>query len=218
MAGPPKDIEPSALWTKLASRERPTKLVDFPWYDDKGDAIGQVRIQILTQNEKMASTMAAEEAARKYIKEGKRGDLGYERLFSDAYIVETLYRACRSAENSKYPAFRSTDDMRAKMTTEECGALFDHYLTVQLELGPMATSMSQAEMEAWIDRLVEGGSANPSNLLSLEQSQLLLLYTAFQYRNSQKDSSSAGEQPEESISESSEPTTSEPLPQEPEPS
>lgn len=201
MAGPPKDIPASQLWLKLASAERPTKVVDFPRRDDQGRAVGQIRIRILTQEEQMTCATAAEEVAKAHIKDGRKGEIGYERLFTDALCIETLFRACRDADNPTAPAFPPPKQMRTILTTEECSALFLHYLTIQLELGPNALSLSEEECEAWIDRLVEGGSAFPFDLLSSEQKKVLVLYMAYQLRPSPKDKSSDGEQPDESTDE-----------------
>lgn len=209
MSGPPTNIPPSALWLALSATERPSQLVDFPRYDDKGESLGKVRIRVLTQEEQMICASAAEKVAREHMKEGKKDDLGYERLFSDAVCVEVLFRACRDESDVKKPAFPSTKDIRAKLTTEECAMLFQHYLTVQLELGPIVVSMSDDELELWVTRLAEGGSAFPFDLLSSDLQKILLLYMAYQLRTSATDSASPGPLPEESSS--SDETSPEPL-------
>lgn len=192
MAGPPNNIPASDLWIKLSSLERPNKLVDFPRFGEDGEPIGQVRIQVLTQLEQAACTKAAEELARKHLKEAKQGDIGYERLFSDAFCVEVLWRACRNPDKIMYPAFPTPNDMRDKMTTDQCAMLFEHYLTVQHEFGPTALSMSGDDVEAWIDRLAEAGSAFPFSRLSSEMQQVLVLHMAFALRPLLKDSASSG--------------------------
>lgn len=197
MSGPSKDIAASQLWLKLQELPRPSKLVDFPRKGPNGEPIGQLRIRILTQEEQMAATAEAEGLARKHLKEGKKDELGYERLFSDAVCVEVLCRACRDADDAERPAFPAPAALRQVLTTEECAKLFEHYLTVQLELGPTVATMSDEELEAWIDRLVEGGSAFPFDLLSSDLQKLLVLHMAFQLRRSQTDKSSVGLQPEE---------------------
>lgn len=202
MAGPPKDIPASQLWQSLSSLERPNKTVDFPRFDDEGNSVGQVCIQVLTQLEQAACTKAAEEFARKHLKDAKQGDLGYERLFSDAFCIEVLWRACRNPDNLMYPAFPSPHEMRDKMTTDQCGMLFEHYLTVQTEFGPMAKTLTGDELDEWIDRLVEAGSAFPFMRLSSEMQQLLVLHMAFLLRPSPKDSTSSGSLPSDGSSES----------------
>lgn len=201
MSGPSKEIPSSQLWLRLQEQPRPSKLVDFPRKGPNGEPIGQLRIRILTQEEQMVCTAEAENLARKHLKEGKKDELGYERLFSDSVCVEVLYRACRDAEDPEKPAFPAPTEMRRQLTTEECAKLFEHYLTVQLELGPTVATMSDEELEAWIDRLVEGGSAFPFDLLSSDLQKLLVLHMAFQLRHSRTDKSSAGSQPEETTNE-----------------
>jgi hypothetical protein len=208
---PPSDIPATALWLALASSERPSKVVDFPRFNMKGEAVGQLRIRILTQEEQMVCASAAEKLTKEHLKEGKRDELGYERLFSDALCVEVLFRACRDEADVNRPAFPSAKQIRQALTTDEAATLFQHYLTVQLELGPTRIEMSDEEAEAWIDRVAEGGSSFPFDLLSSDLQRLLLLHMAFQLRSSPTDKSSAGSQPEE-------PTTETEAEPEPEPS
>jgi hypothetical protein len=198
MSGPPTDIPASQLWLALSSQERPSKVVDFPRKTDSGEPVGQLRIRVLTQEEQMSSTKAAETLVKEHLKDGKKDELGYERLFTDAVCVEVLFRACRDVDDIKRTVFPSPKHMRNTLTTEECAMLFQHYLTVQLELGPIVVNMSDDEVEAWISRLAEGGSAFPFDLLSSDLQKILLLHMAYQLRSSQTDKSSVGSPPEES--------------------
>lgn len=206
MSGPPKDIHPSQLWLKLQEQPRPSKVVDFPRRGPDGEPIGQLRIRILTQEEQMICAAAAEEVARKHLKDGKKEELGYERLYADAVCVEVLFRACRDVDDPERAAFPTPALLQKQLTTEECAKLFEHYLTVQVELGPLTVTMSDAEIEAWIDRLVEGGSAFPFDLLSSDVQKIVLLHMAYQLRTSDymKDSGSAGMQLDDPSSNSSE--------------
>ena len=155
-------------------------------------------MRVLTQEEQMICTAAAEAVVRKHLKDGKKDELGYETLFSDAVCLEVLYRACRDADDPTRTAFPTPKKLQETLTTEECGALFKHYLTIQVELGPTVVTMTDEDMEGWIDRLVEGGSGFPLDLLPSAQQKMLSLYMAFQLRSSQTDTSSAGSLPEES--------------------
>ena len=203
--GPPQDIPASQLWLKLASQERPSQIVDFPRRGSDGAPIGQLRIRILTQEEQMVCTAAAEKIAKEHLKDSKKDELGYERLFTDAVCVEVLFRACRDAEDVSKPAFPSPKSIRHALTTEECAMLFQHYLTVQLELGPMVVTMSDDEVEAWITRLAEGGSSFPFDMLSSDLQKILLLHMAYQLRSLPTDKSFAGSLPEESSTSDSPP-------------
>lgn len=193
MSGPSKNIEPSQLWLKLSSLERPFKLIDFPRHDEGGNPVGQLAMRVLTQEEQMSCTAAAEDFCKKHLKDGKKDELGYERMFSDAVCVEVLFRACRDADDPNRLAFPAPSSLREKLTTEECAKLFEHYLTIQVELGPLVITMSDDEMESWITRLAEGGSAFPFDLLSSDLQRVVLLHMAYQLRSSQTDNISAGE-------------------------
>jgi hypothetical protein len=198
LSGPAKEIEPTQLWLKLSSTERPYKMVDFPRYDDEAKPLGQTAIRILTQEEQMICNAAAEDFCRKHLKDAKREDLGYEMMFKDAVIVEVLYRACRDADDPNgRSTFPSIKHLRETLTTDECSTLFTHYLTIQAELGPIAVSMSDEELESWITRLAEGGSAFPFDTLSWDLQRLVLLHMAFQLRTSPTDNSSPTSLPDE---------------------
>lgn len=201
MSGPPADISASELWLKLSSRERPSKIVDFPRNGEDGKPVGRLRIRVLTQEEQMACSVAAEKLVKEHLKDSGKDELGYERLFSDALCVEVLFRACRDENDVGRALFPGTKQLRTALSTEECSMLFQHYLTVSVELGPTALTMSDGEFDAWIARLVEGGSAFPFDLLSSDLQRLLILYMA-RLLTSPKDSSFAGSQPEESTTES----------------
>ena len=191
--GPPKDTPASELWLKLSAQERPSQIVDFPRKGLDGEPVGQLRIRILTQEELMSSEVAAEKVAREHIKDATRDQLGYEKVYADAVCVEVLFRACRDADDLNRTAFPSPKQLRQALTTEECSVLFKHYLTVQVELGPSKYQCSDEEMEAWITRLAEGGSAYPLDIMSSEMLSLLVLYMAYQLRSSPRDKSSASE-------------------------
>lgn len=209
MSLPPKDISASQLWSKLSGMERPYKLIDFPRTGEDGQPIGQVAIRILTQAEQLAASAAAEKVARDVLKEQNKDTYGYERVYADGVCVELLYRACRDPENLQQTAFPTPKDVREKLTTEECAVLFRNYLTAQLELGPSIYELSDEEAEAWIDRLVEGGSFAPLDSATSDVVKLLTMYMAFRLRpNSRADSISAGSPPDGEVGEPSESTSS----------
>lgn len=203
MSGPPTNISAEDLWAKLQELPRPSKVVDFPRLGPDGKPIGRIAIWVLTQLEQLAADKEAEDFAKKQLKEGKRDDLGYDRIFTDALMASVLVRACRDPENLNRPIFPGMIAMADKLTTDEAALLFEHYLTVQMELSPVQRRLSDGELDAWIDRLVEGGSAFPFSLMSSELQKLLLLHMAFQLRPSQKGTSSATESLESNTSSSS---------------
>lgn len=207
MSMPPTNISASDLWLALASKERPSQVVDMPRLNDDGSAIGQIRIRILTQEEQMQCASSAQRTAREHMKDSAKDDLGYERVYSDAYCIEILFRACRDVDDASKPAFPSPKLIRQVLTTEECAMLYQHYLTIQLELGPMAVKMTDADFSAWVARLKEGGSAYPLDSLDSALLKMLVLRMASLLPSSPTDSISVGS-PHESARESFAPASS----------
>lgn len=193
MNGPPNNVEPSELWLKLSSSERPHKVVEFPRQGPDGNPVAEMAIRVLSQEEKMACDVAAEAFCKKHLKEYKKDELGYEAVYGDAYVVELLFRMCRDVNDVGRPAFPSPLHVR-ELSTEECAVLFRQCLIVQKELGPIVDYLSDEDLEAWIDRLYEAGSAYPFASLSSEQQSLLLMHMVYRLRPSPTDSISAGEQ------------------------
>lgn len=200
MSGPPTDIEASALWVTINTLPRPHKIVDFPrLFPDTDKPIGKLAIWPLTQEEQMICNAEADRFTKQIMKESQKKDeqnLGYEHTFVNDSAIQVLFRACRNHEDVKKTAFPSTKEMRSKLTADEVGALFRMYMTVQLELGPISTRMSEPEMRAWIERLKEGGSAFPFDLLSWELQRMLLTFMASELVSFWTDTSSVGSPPE----------------------
>lgn len=160
--------------------------------------MGQVAIWVLTQEEQMACNAEAEKIARRMLKDGKRGDLGYEALFNNEGAVQVIYRSCRDASDLSKPAFPGPQAIREGLTADECGMLFQHYLTVQLELGPIIANMSNDEFEAWVQRLDEGQGFF-FDLLSSETKKTLALTMASRLRSFLTGTSSAGSPPNDAL-------------------
>lgn len=197
MAGPPADVQASDLWTRLSQCERPTKEVDFPRKTEDGTVIGKVLVRVLTEAELMSSRAAAEDYARKMLKDiggmrqGERS-IGYDMIYQQALFVEVLWRACRDKEHHQMHACPSSKAMREWLTADEIAVLMDAYTAWQLESGPIISHMTVAEMDAWIEKLGEAESAVPLALLSSEAKNDLLLRSALRLRSSSTGSTSAG--------------------------
>jgi len=194
---PPSDTSASVLWAKLQEMPRPSKLVEFPRKGVDGNPVGQLRIRVLTQEEQLICTDAAEKFAKARLKDGKRGEIGYEDLFSNAMCVEILYRACRDESNLDKAAFPSPKALQQQLTTDECDRLFAHYLTVQLELGPIIATMDEDTYNAWVERLAEAEGAYPLDLLSPDVLKRLAVTMAKQIMKYRTAASSVGSSPEE---------------------
>ncbi len=199
MSNTPETIGPSELWIKMMEMPRPSRAVDLPRLDKKGEPIGQVAIVVLSQEEQMICSAAAEKTAREVLKETpKESDAkrGYEDIYNNSAAVEILYRACRCVDDIKKPAFPSPKEMRRVFSIDEVGVLFSHYLTVQAELGPIVGHMEKDEIDSWCRRLAEGGSRFPLDLCSLDVVRNLAFSLACRLAPFLTDTSSVGPQPE----------------------
>ena len=200
MAMPPKDIERSALFMKLSSATRPHVIVDFPRNGPDGEPIAQIAMVVLTQDELIGAAAEAERVTRKLLASDlpKKEDaqLGYNDVYQNNSAVQVLFRACKSAEDVKVPAFKTPNEISSQLTNDEIGVLMHHYLTVQQELGPIVASMSEEEFESWVTALVEGGSAVPLDLLSWGALTTLVCTLARQLHKLRTDSSSLGSLPD----------------------
>lgn len=179
-----KEISASDLWLALTALPRPHKKVPFPRnMPGTDDPVGELAIWPLSQEEQMAANAEADRFTKKLLKDPQQKDqanLGYHHTYGNETAVQVLYRACRDPKDISRPAFPSPSLMRAKLSTDEIGVLFNQYCTVASEIGPIVAYMSNEERESWIARLAEGGSAFPFDSLSWEQQRNLVSFMASQ--------------------------------------
>lgn len=203
---PPEHIEPTDLWLALTAIPRPHRLVDVPRFvPGTKTPVGQVVMWPLTQEEQMACNAEAERFTRVLLKDPTKRDqanLGYEHTYGNESAIQILWRSCRHAQNLERPAFPSPSLMRSTFTSDEVSSLFESYLTVQAELGPIVADMTPEMAEAWIERLAEGGSALPLALLSSAAMNTLAVFMAKLIVSYRTERSSAGSPPDEPPTES----------------
>lgn len=201
------DLTPSELWAHLTALPRPSRLVDVPRTDPvTGKPVGQAAVVPLSQEEEMRCNAAAEQWARKALGEGTpalKESFGYESTYTNELAVQIVWHAYRRPEDLDLHAFPSPKLVRTTFTHDEVSALFKHYVTVKAEVGPVVATMTHAEMRTWIERLAEGGSAFPFDLLSPDMQSRLLLSMASELRDFWTGTSSPGS-PRESAPEPAE--------------
>lgn len=199
MSGPPPDVAPNELWLRLTQLPRPSKTVDYPRLDPvTGEPIGKVILQVLSQQETDAAQLAAERHAREVFKDKpQENGIGYENVYKNAAAVEVLYRAVKCSDDPTRPFFPSPKQMRLQLTNDEIAVLLSMFLEVQGEMGPIVSKMGDEEMEAWVRRLVEGGSTYPLASLSSEARSELTMRMALRLYTFLTDISSPGSPPEE---------------------
>ena len=187
---PPKDTEPSELFAKLLEMPRPTEVIDFPRTDAQGNPVGQVRIQILTSLEHDKARELAHGALKKRgIDKDDMSAPAIREVLGDAIAKELIAMACLGerdyAKDGEAPiyqrVFRGSRDVDA-LGADEILVLFNAYQLVQNKYGPFERNLSDSDVDAWIERLGEGGSAFP--LLNLALPQLVLLAQSLAVRHS----------------------------------
>ena len=181
MAGPSKDIPASDLFLKLTEAPRPTEVVDYPRMDlSTGKPVGQVRIQVLNHIEHDNARKLAHQKMKEqgFDKDDLQGTTIQE-VMGDAVARELLAMACLTVENynddpNDTPIygrmFRDASDL-SKLRSDEIAVLFGKYLYTQAKYGPYEGNISSKEdVDAWVKRLVDGGS--PFLVLHLPLPQL----------------------------------------------
>lgn len=200
MSAPPKDIDPGDLFVLIAAMPRPHRLVAFPRKNDAGDPICEVALWVLSQEEMMQANADTERYVRQMLKDQvaqkTEARKGYEQLFNQRGCVEILWRACRRPSDITKPFFRVKQDIEKHLTTDECGVLYNSYMRVSAELGPIVSELTEEEMEAWLVNLAAGGSAAvPLDSLSWGAQTRLMTFLACRALSSSTDTSSASTPP-----------------------
>lgn len=180
--GPDKSIPPSELFLKLLETPRPTELVDYPRKDENGNPIGKLRIQVLAQEDHDRARIAAHRTMKEQglDNEDLKGNAVQE-VLGDTVARELLAMACLTEtgpdDGNGRPMygriFQDAKDLK-KIRSDEIAVLFQSYMATQAKYGPYESIVGdEAELNAWVKRLVEGGSGFP--LLRLPLPALLEL-------------------------------------------
>lgn len=204
------NLNPQQLWAAITETPRPSVVVDFPRNGADGKPIGQLRIQVLTQEEQLLCSAEAERFTKKAIKDLPKTDeaqLGYQNVYNNSAAVEVLFHACRRVDDPKEPFFPSREALKKYLTPDEVGILMMHYYTTQSELGPIVAHLSKEEVDAWVEKLAEGGSRYPLDLLSSEALKDLAFSLACRIHNSAMATSSHGSLPEKEQNEAEDPSS-----------
>lgn len=200
----PKEESGSEIWHLLTAIPRPSRKVALPRnLPGTNEPVGEVPIWPLTHGELIESNAAAEQRMRTLFKDENKKDelnLGYQHSFANELAVQHLWRACRDPNDLSKPAFPSPKAMSVQFTGDEIGVLYNHYLTVQSEIGPITSAMSDDEYEAWVRRIAEAGSADPFDSLSWDLQRTLVLGMAQQLASYWTAISSVGSQPDDDSS------------------
>jgi len=195
------ELPPNQLWAEIMAVPRPHRLVDFPRQNPvTKQSFGEFAIIVLTQEEQMAASASAERFTRQLLKESPKQDdakRGYDIIYENSATTEVLFRACKRKEDLVSPFFPSPEAIRRNLSGDEVSILMNHYLTAQAEMGPIVSRLDPEEVEAWIKKLGEGGSAFPLDFLSLDALKNLAFSLACLLHKSSTSKSSLGSQLDE---------------------
>lgn len=183
---PPKDVEPSELFLKLLEPQ-PAEVIDFPRKGHDGKPISQIRIRVLSQEEHDSARIRAFSSLKaKGFSPDDLQDIGMREVVGDRVAKELIAIACTEATSNLDDAatgqpiyarvFHSADDV-GKLRAHEVSVLFNAYILVQDKWGPRE---HDTDVDAWVNRLAEGGNAFP--LLSLDLPDLVELATSLAER------------------------------------
>lgn len=188
---PPSDVKASDLWLKLNETPRPSEIIDFPRRDPStGMPVGRVRLQVL----QMEQHDQARINAHKWLAETKKmppkeydgptlrevyGDRTAREILAMATLtVEPIPGSEQTGRLHYNRIFHSADDLDI-LSADELTVLWTAWEMVQHKYGPYEGNLNGVDDEnAWIKRLVEGGSAYPLASLSWHQLVELVLTSA----------------------------------------
>lgn len=208
MSFPPKDVDPTDLWAQITTLPRAHRVVPFPRNGPDGLPLGSAAVVVLEGDEVQLANINAEKHARDAYKKivgelPKRDEAGeaFSKAFNSRATREILFRACKKShecspdargvcttDHAKLAPFFPTLEAVGKLTNDEQAVLMRHYMQTQAEVGPIVSSMSQVEMDAWVEMLAKGGSAAPLALLSSDQASALMMFMASRLCPSPTDS------------------------------
>ena len=167
MPSPPKHMSPATLFASLTEMPRPIRRVDFPRKRPDGTPVGQVAIRVLTQEERLRASAEAERWARELLSDpDARKTFESGDVYENCAACTLLHLACRDTEDPERPVFPTPKAIAEVLTVDEVAMMLRHYTTVQAELGPIVATMTEDEVDAWIERIAKAGDAFPFDLLS----------------------------------------------------
>lgn len=192
MSGPNLSISPAQLWVEITKLPRPSRIIDFPRKDQDGNAVCQLALVVLSPSEQVQCAVEAERYVNNKLgitKVDERAQ-GYKTIFDTASTTECLFLSARSAADVNARFFPTSQSIRDHLTADETAVLMQAYVQMTSELGPIISTMSEKDMEAWLERLAVGAEiVSPFYLLSLAQMSDLTKYSAVQLWNARRDNS-----------------------------
>lgn len=196
--GPPpaSEVARSTLVARLLDRPRPhRKGLPFPRVDDDGQPLGRFAVWVLTQEEVDLCRADAEKYASALCKHADKDDApnqeAWRAIYMSALPVEVLARVLRDNDDLSVPLFRSPEEVR-QLSDDEVVHLFEAYTALQQTTSPLMRTLTEDEVEQWIEALAEGANEYPLELCSRGQLVVLVLSLVSLMRSSPTGSGSSG--------------------------
>lgn len=174
--GAPPDLPADELVAKLASRELPSRVIDFPSKEGASNTSGQLRLVILKAMDKTMAKSEAGKITRAQLKidlarEPNQDDLAtdYAReMLNDVLAACLIYRFARSrdaigevGESRRVTygqIFRSPQWVLNNLSSDEIAILMLEYQILEVEEGPREQVLTDDPfvLQLWIDKLKKG--------------------------------------------------------------
>lgn len=189
-------LSPSELWSKMIETPRPVKTVTFPRMIE-GESV-DVAIRVLTQDEQARLVLDAQTDTRRALEKKKLPfdltDDGVRQLLEFNNTVELLFHVCRDPNDPTQSFFRSRDEIRKHLTSDECAILANEWMLFTSEVSPLIGEMSDSEMEALIEYIAGAGASLPLARMTPRALLRLLNFMACRLYSLRQDTESHGSQ------------------------
>jgi len=182
MPMPPENVDKSELFLRLASREPPNELVDYP--DDSGE---KIRLKGLDSEDLEPIVIRARQKLKEDQKlsesdlEAKFWDIRLQDRTARAILSETVLRpkpiegSEHTEKGTQYPRVFYTPEQVGKLPPREIAILWALWNLVQNRISPTETMLSEPEqVRAWVEVLTEGARPFGFFQLELPQQEVLL--------------------------------------------
>lgn len=163
-----------------ALEERARKAHEFEvadYFGLAGKPIPKLAIWVNTKSEQDKAIVAAHKYVAIVAGESEAAKRDGD-LLADAKLVEILFRACRDASDTRYPAFPGPQWMRDQLTTQQIASLVNLYNEVAKRDGTGLKELSAAMVEAYASMAADNaGSDMPDVVLAaLSREELTQLF------------------------------------------
>lgn len=207
---PAPKIEGSALFRALLEHPQPSDIVDYPRRDAGGQSVGRLRICLLRLEDHDAARTEGQHYVLSILRTLHSKEMrdqmfeghSMQEVLGDAVARSLLAKACLTVDpipgsEGDHPRYgRIFPDAASlrQLPAPEVGRLFNLYRLVQHKFGGIEASVTEDDVDSWVNLLMEGGETYPLERLPLETLAELTVRLAkrlWESRTTPSDGSSA---------------------------